>query len=313
MFNLKHMSMKQVIVLHNPGAGNGDHFRSQIIKEVESEGYACLYYALKNDEGWKDQLDQVDFLAVAGGDGTVRRVVKELVQRDILDRKVPLTILPLGTANNLSRSMGIKADEDNLYHIKNWKHARRQIFDLGVIEQGKEVDFFLEGAGYGVFPKLMHQMASVEKAEWWDDRHTDENLRLALKELLYLVEHAEPTKYWLQTDTSTYEGRFLLIEAMNIRSIGPNIELSAEAVVDDGYLDVVCVGEEQREEFANYIRSLLDDNPLTMRWHSYRTKKLTLHCDCPYIHVDDEMMVPSQDPVVFEAREHILEFMVPWQ
>lgn len=307
------MSMKQVIVLHNPKAGNEDHFPSEIVKQVESEGYACLYYSLKESNAWKEQLDQVDFLVVAGGDGTVRKVVKDLVQRHVLDRRIPLTILPLGTANNLSKSMGIPAEEDNLHHIRKWKHARRQIFDLGVIEQGTELDFFIEGAGYGVFPQLMRQMAAVENAEWWDNRHTTENLRLALKELLYLVEHAEPTKFWLQTDTATYEGKFLLVEAMNIRSIGPNIELSAEAVVDDGYLDVVCVGEEQRDELMTYIRSLLEDNPLSIRWHSYRTKKLIVHGDCPYMHVDDEIILPSQDPVVFEAREQVLEFLVPWQ
>lgn len=46
--------------------------------------------------------NQVDLVIVAGGDGTLNTVVDALVETQL-----PLGILPLGTANDLARTLGI--------------------------------------------------------------------------------------------------------------------------------------------------------------------------------------------------------------
>src|SRR5947199_10284403 len=62
----------------------------------------------------------VDVVAAAGGDGTVNDVVKGLDGYD-----VPLGIIPLGTANDFARQVGIPADADHAMDVILQRKARR--------------------------------------------------------------------------------------------------------------------------------------------------------------------------------------------
>src|SRR5439155_6380079 len=62
----------------------------------------------------------VDVVAAAGGDGTVNEVVNGLDGFD-----VPLGIIPLGTANDFARQVGIPADADHAMDVILQRKARR--------------------------------------------------------------------------------------------------------------------------------------------------------------------------------------------
>lgn len=299
--------MEQAILLHNPGAGDEDHLKSDLVKSIEAAGFGCVYFSVKKDNSWQQQLDQADFAVVAGGDGTVRRVVKELVKRNTLEKKLPIALLPMGTANNLSKALGIDRDQDYKRHVKKWKKSELQRFDVGVLKNADTTDFFLEGAGYGVFPKLIRKMETV------DQRHVKtakDELQLALEVLHDIVLTARATSYWMKADDKIYEGKSLLLEIMNIQSIGPNLILSPEAKTDDGLFDVVIVDEGQRESFAKYIKKLMTDERAKFKWKTFKAKELTIDCKSRHMHVDDELVLPLKNPVILEVRENVLEFLV---
>lgn len=300
--------MKQAILLHNPGAGDEDHVKSDLIQAIEQEGFGCVYFSIKKDDSWKTQLDQADFIIVAGGDGTVRTVVKQLVKRNALDKKIPIAILPMGTANNLSKTLGIDNEEARETHIKNWKTSRLKRFDLGVIKNADTTDFFMESAGYGLFPNLIQAMDAEDKSGL---ETAKDELKFALTVLQRLVLTAEAADFWLQADGQVYEGKCLLLEVMNIRSIGPNLILSNEAETDDGVFNVVYVAEEQREAFAAYVGRLIDgENDPGFAYNTFHAAALTIDCDSKYMHLDDELILPLKNPLVLEVRENVLAFLV---
>lgn len=41
--------MKQAILLHNPGAGDEDHLKSDLVECIENEGYTCVYFSVKKE------------------------------------------------------------------------------------------------------------------------------------------------------------------------------------------------------------------------------------------------------------------------
>src|SRR5687768_16389172 len=98
--------MKLVHLFHNPGAGNEEHSREELTSLLEANGYECNYISTK-EKGWKRFNDKAGIVVIAGGDGTIRKVVKELLRIQPLPKPVFIGILPLGTANNIAKSLGI--------------------------------------------------------------------------------------------------------------------------------------------------------------------------------------------------------------
>ena len=62
-------------------------------------------------------------------------------------RGVPLAILPLGTTNNIARSIGI--DGSNSEIIESWENARLP-FDIGIASDEWGEHSFLESVGGGL-------------------------------------------------------------------------------------------------------------------------------------------------------------------
>jgi diacylglycerol kinase (ATP) len=281
--------MKTVILLHNPGAGDKNHLQMDLVRTIEDEGYNGIYFSVKKGDNWKEQLDQTDFVAVAGGDGTVRKVMKELLQRSLLEKKLPLAILPMGTANNLAKTLGIDPQLSHEHHIKNWKNSKRQRFDLGVIKSLHHTNFFLESMGFGVFARLIWHMDNRDTSSLTS---ADEELQFALRALRKLTLSADTTPYRIQADNQIFEGRCILLEVMNIRSVGPNLVLAADAKTDD------------------YISRLAAGKEASFTWHRFQAKNLLIDCPSAYTHVDDELILPLQAPVSVESREDIVDFLV---
>jgi len=300
--------MKKITVLHNPTAGDEDHFRTELLQDLQQAGYDPSYFSIKKDDQWIEAMDQSQMLVIAGGDGTVRRVVGEMIRWDVLRKRPPMALLPMGTANNLARSLGIDPEKSQRAHISDWRISSPQRFDLGVIKGHKVTDFFLEGAGVGLFPALIQRMKTLKKAND-PELSAEESLRLAREALYKLTENWKAQDYRLETHQGIREGKFLLIEAMNICSIGPVLELCPDAVTQDGYLDLVCIEEAQREELLAYIHAKLQGKDLTTKWPCIRVKSATLHVDSAQMHIDDRLVDVPYKPLILESREHILEFL----
>src|SRR5262249_59852411 len=68
---------------------------------------------------------------------------------DIMDSGIPLAILPLGTANNLARSLGFTGSVDEI--LQSVHCGKSRPFDVGVARRSSRPGYFLEAAGGGVF------------------------------------------------------------------------------------------------------------------------------------------------------------------
>ena len=95
---------KKVMLLHNPTAGASHPNAETLLKGIRKTlGVKPSYFSIKNAD-WKDALSKRwDAVILAGGDGTVGKSVRRL-----RERKTPIAILPLGTANNIARSLSIE-------------------------------------------------------------------------------------------------------------------------------------------------------------------------------------------------------------
>jgi diacylglycerol kinase (ATP) len=84
---------------------------------------------------------KIDLVLVAGGDGSVSKVACRLVA---MSSKVPLAVLPLGTANNFARSLGFCLSAKEL--IEQLNDGRCDTFDVGLARGPWGKRYFFEGA-----------------------------------------------------------------------------------------------------------------------------------------------------------------------
>jgi len=92
----------RALLVHNPTAGTKSHDKGSIIDALQLADIKVDYVSTKDDDLKRALRRACDVVIAAGGDGTIGYVFTHLV-----DRSIPLGVLPLGSANNIARSLGI--------------------------------------------------------------------------------------------------------------------------------------------------------------------------------------------------------------
>ena len=296
--------MTKVKLLHNAKAGEEDHSHYDLISLIESKGFHCEYASVK-ESGWHKISDDTDFIIVAGGDGTVRKVIDRMLDRKLIDKKFPLAILPLGTANNLAKTLQVEVPAE--VAAESWLLFRKMPFDVGKVYGLSGKKFFIEGLGYGIFPYLINRMQSARIVA-----HTpDEELEFALEELRNIVLSYQPCYCKLEIDGADHSGEYLMVEIMNIRSIGPNLILGPDVKVDDGEFDVVLAAEEHRQTLVDYISNKLLGKEEKLELKIIKGRNITLEWQGTDGHVDDESIkIKKPEEIRIEIQKGLLEFLV---
>src|SRR6185369_13146207 len=144
------MATQRLTLIHNPNAGDDRQPTvGQLHALLKEAGYKVRYQSAKED-GWEKALKRpADVVAIAGGDGTVTKVARRLIGRD-----VPIAVLPMGTANNISKTLGI-SDMPVTQLIRAWESAQRVTFDAGIACGPGGERYFIEGAGAGLLTTSM--------------------------------------------------------------------------------------------------------------------------------------------------------------
>jgi len=230
----------QVTLIHNPLAGKGQATKKELLVACKLAGVEAAYFSAKGDD-LKKALDQrTDMVVVAGGDGTVSRVATEM-----LHRKVPLAIVPLGNANNIARSFGIAGSLHEL--AESWAQGCCQSLDIGLVYGSWGSRKFVEAVGLGPFAHV------IENNEQSDKKHGAENLRHGRKQLLQAFKDAEGRRYRLILDSREVKGRFIAIEIANIAYTGPGLRLAPKSDPGDNVLDVICVKAADRSKIVDWL------------------------------------------------------------
>lgn len=275
--------MKNAKLLHNPNAGKQEHDKQSLVSLLQSNGIECGYSSTKED-GWHKLDEEADFIIVAGGDGTVRKTVVKMIDKLKKKERLPILLLPMGTANNIARSLGIVGHLDEV--VKHIHKRKIKKFDVGRIKGRKKDMLFLESFGFGIFPELMNRMEQIPERE---DASPEENLKTALEELHKIVMKYPAQPYTIIIDGEPFTDHYLLIEVMNTASIGPNLRLSPNADPGDGIFELIMIPESQREELGEYVSNKLNGVEKEFVPVVIKGKKISIATPAGFLHVDDEL------------------------
>lgn len=274
----------RVTLMHNPTAGDERHSRESLAAILADAGRDVIYQSIKDDR-WEETLGvDTNLVVVAGGDGTVRKVFKALS-----GARTPVTLLPVGSANNIARTLGFEHD-DAVRLVRGWAEGTTRPYDLGRVELSGGVTAFVESTGGGIFA---HVLARAERVDKQGRDKVEHGLRL-LRETV----EDEPARPWkLELDGHELSGDLLAVEAMNVRETGPNVLLAPDADPGDGLLDLVLVRAEDRPALVAYLEGRIENRPTPMpRLPTQRGRELVMRPpEGGALRVDDELLAENPE------------------
>ena len=288
----------RVTVVHNPSAGGAQPRPEALESALAAAGHEVRWQSLKEDGGVQALAEPTDLVAVAGGDGSVRKVFLALA-----GTQVPVTLLPVGSANNIARSLGLE-DDDPAGLIRAWEGGRLRPFDIGAIsvEGGSH---FVESAGGGLFADVLARAKASP-----DDPTGDEKVERGLRLLVDAVTAAEPRAWRVAVDGQETSRELLGVEAMNVRESGPNVPLAPEADPGDSLLEAVLIRPEHRQAFVDYLEARLGgSDPGAPGFEVLQGRRIELGAPAgAQLHVDSKLVagIPSRAAASTHAQLRVL-------
>lgn len=290
----------RVSLLHNPSAGDATSFE-EVHRELSRAGYEIASEIEKDSDFERVLEEPVEFVVAAGGDGTVRKAARALAGSG-----VPLAILPLGTANNIARSLGVQGEIREV--VGTWKQSRRLPFDTGLARGQWGESRFLESVGSGLVA------AGIAAAEEHPDHGKDDpqtELARAIERYAETLERLQPRRWTGLLDEEPVDGDYLLFEILNVPSVGANLALGPDADSSDGRFDVVTAGEAERAPLAAYLEARGGGRTPTLRLPTRRARRIEI-TGWELMHVDDELRrIAEAGKVTLEIEPGAVVFLVP--
>jgi diacylglycerol kinase (ATP) len=261
-------------LVYNGDPKDGDPSADALVAALAKMGY-------RSQVATKDNLDEAlaapgELVVIAGGDGTVGTVMSR-----IAGRGTPIAILPLGTANNIARTLGLQRSAEAI--IAGLAEPRRRPFDIGFIQGPWGERSFVESVGMGLFAHTLAERVSDE----------DKEAERALKRLLETLSGYRAKPWRISLEDEDLSGEYLLVEVMNIRLVGPNLGIAPEAEVGDGLLDLVLIGEDEREALGAYLNGRLRNEKALPTFKVRRGARVRLEPAGEPLHIDDETERPE--------------------
>lgn len=238
-------STAEILLVHNPQAGSAHRTQIQRLVEGYFGGRSIALVETRADQNVADSLapylqSGIRLVIAAGGDGTVAAAAAALVNRD-----VPLGILPLGTGNALSRELDIPQTPDQAARLLAGAFDVRR---LDVMRVGREI--YLLTVSVGLSAVTMRDTRTENKRRFG---------RAAYIWTLVLNLFGIPRRdFQLEVD-----GRILNVSANEILVANAGIigykalRWGPDVLPDDGHLDLCVVRARSGLDYLRVVGRLL--------------------------------------------------------
>lgn len=205
-----------------------------------------------------------DIVAAAGGDGTIGEVVNGLAGTQAI-----LAVLPMGTGNDFSRTIGFGTDLVSA--VDSLRSPQTIEIDLPAID-GR--GFFVNVAGTGFDAVVAERINRGYRYL----RGTTAYVVAVLQTLGSF----KPAAISIEIDGVTHDQRAMLCAVANAQSYGGGMKIAPLADLSDGLLDVVVVGEVGRAEFLRAFPSVFKGSHLSHpKVSHHRGARIRLSCERP--------------------------------
>jgi diacylglycerol kinase (ATP) len=214
---------RRALMLVNPNSRRGTAALDPVVARLHAGGIDAVIERFNSpDEVSADiarRRHEADLVIVCGGDGTINSAAK-----GVLETGLPMGIMPMGTANDLARTLAIPDDLLKAADVILAGHTSR--VDLGEVNGHP----FFNVASLGLSVDLAKGLTPEAKRRWG-------KLGYALAALKVLLK-AQPFRAEIISDTGRASVKTLQIAVGNGVHYGGGTVIHADATIEDGHLDL---------------------------------------------------------------------------
>jgi diacylglycerol kinase (ATP) len=287
---------QRALLLVNRNSRRGDESISQAVSQLQALGFDLTEESTENTQDLAEIMrqyrDRIDLIIIGGGDGTLNAAVEGLI-----DTKLPLGILPMGTANDLARTLGISTDLSQACQIIADGYIRH--IDLGWVN-GKH---FFNVASMGLSVEITQQLDKKAKRRWGVLAYGATALKVFW--------HARPFEAEIRIKGASFHTRSVQIAVGNGRYYGGGMVVADDATIDDKRLDVYSLQIEHWWQMLLLMPAMRQGQHA--QWPGVRAlegQEIEIITNRPLaINTDGE--ITSQTPAKFRLLAGVLPVFVP--
>ena len=241
--------MKKALFLVNQHSRKGKQLLSQATAELQTLGFELITESTAHPRDLPDTIrryqNQVELVIVGGGDGTLNAAIEGL-----LDTKLPLGILPMGTANDLARTLRIPTSLPEACQVIANNQVR--LIDLGWVN-GKH---FFNVASLGLSVQITERLTKEVKQRWGV-------LAYAFAALQALWS-ARPFRAEIMVNHQSFYVKTIQISIGNGRYYGGGLTVAEDARIDDRRLDLYSLEIKNWWEIIALLPAMRQGNHATL-------------------------------------------------
>lgn len=292
----KTKATKRALLVVNPKARRGGETIAPALDVFKASGIEVVDMTAGKgqpiDELIRKQASGCDLVIVGGGDGTLNAAAPALV-----DLKLPLGVLPLGTANDFARTVGIPPDPVKAAEVI--AQGLLTPIDLGEVNG----HLFFNVASIGFSAELAADLSEEAKKRWGKLGYGIVAARLLARSRLFSAH--------LDHDGTTEKIRTLQISVGNGKHYGGGMTVEETATADDGKLDFYSLEVDHWWRLLRLLPSLRRGTQ--GRWddvRAFQTTEVTIRTSSPRpVNTDGELCTTT--PAHFRIRPKALSVFVP--
>lgn len=290
------MKDKRALIIINALARQGQTNIDEACDILQQSGLKLTSFTFENVSQLKKAIQRhaalVDLIIIGGGDGTLNAAVE-----GILHAGLPLGILPLGTANDLARTLQIPTDI--VQAAKIIVSGQTKKIDLGWVNR----KYFFNVASIGLSVNLTHNLSRPMKARWGTLAYP-----VSLIKSYYTT---RPYRAWVNCDGQSRRFRSIQISVGNGRHYGGGMSIRHDAAIDDHRLYLYSLRPRSVWRLLRaapaIVKGTMEEDDLICLMEGQEIR-ITTSRPMP-IETDGE--VTSHTPALFRVSEERLPVFVP--
>ena len=274
--------MKKIKLIYNSVAGQSKfkYFLDSIIEKFVINGCEVSVFRTSKKSNLEEYIKDIEkdtyAIVVAGGDGTINKVVNSMMNNNI---KIPLAVMPAGTSNDFARHIKMPKKFDAC--IDRILQGNIQEVDVGIVND----KYFINVCSAGLFTNSSQKVDVILKNIFG-------KISYFFTGMIELF-NFKPFYVKIETEDDTIIEKIAVILVFNGSSVGGMNTFTENSSIQDGKFDILIVKDCNPVAAAILFMKLLnrkhfdDENVIYLKESSLFVNRIKGECELPDVDGDE--------------------------